>query len=127
LEARANQYKEVLPLCEQIFRLRIGIDELLAFHTAVCEKAEMYKLSKDRAAYRLIEDIRDSDKLGGMKKQLNDISIQIFMMNQFLGRRNKAITSLLNMQCYGIGDDEIVRINEFLNSIRFNSAAKIQI
>jgi hypothetical protein len=117
----------VLPLCEQIFRLRIGIDELLAFHTAVCEKAEMYKLSKDRAAYRLIEDIRDSDKLGGMKKQLNDISIQIFMMNQFLGRRNKAITSLLNMQCYGIGDDEIVRINEFLNSIRFNSAAKIQI
>jgi hypothetical protein len=32
-------------LCEQIVRLPIGIGELLAFHTAVCEKAEMHNLS----------------------------------------------------------------------------------
>ena len=55
--------REVLPLCEQIVRFRIGIGELLAFHSAVCEKAEMHNLSRESAAYRVIEDIRDYVKL----------------------------------------------------------------
>src|SRR5438874_1251447 len=42
LEERVARCREVLPLCEQIVRFRIGIGELLAFHTAVCEKAEMH-------------------------------------------------------------------------------------
>jgi len=41
----------------------------------------MHKLSRESAAYRVIEDIGDYDKLGGLKKQLNNISMQIFMMN----------------------------------------------
>ncbi len=40
-EQRIAKCLEVLPLCEQIVRLRTGIGELLAFHTAVSEKAEM--------------------------------------------------------------------------------------
>jgi hypothetical protein len=127
LEARAAQCRYVLPMCEQIMRIGIGLPELLAFHTAVVNKSERDNLSREAAAYRVMEEIEDYNKSGGMKKQMNDISMQMFMMNQFLGRRNKAVTSLLNMQCYGIGDDEIVRIGEFLNSIRSNSAAKIQI
>ena len=94
-EYRASQYREVLPICEQIVRLRIGMEELLTFHTAVCEKAEMRNLSRESAAYCVIEDIRDYNKLTGMKKQLNDISMQIFMMNQISAHRNKAVTSLL--------------------------------
>src|SRR5437660_8818614 len=66
LEERMARCQSVLPLCEQIVRLRIGMGELLAFHTAVSEKAETYNLSIESAAYRVIEDIRDYDKLGGM-------------------------------------------------------------
>ena len=43
--------------------------ELLAFHTAVCEKTEMHNLSMESADYRVIEDIQYYDKLGGMKKE----------------------------------------------------------
>ena len=75
-EERIDRCREVLPLCEQIVRLRIGIGELLAFHTAVSEKAEMYNLSMESAAYRVIEDIQDYNKLGGMKKELSDLAMQ---------------------------------------------------
>ncbi|MGC2571370.1 MAG: hypothetical protein WA364_07655 [Candidatus Nitrosopolaris sp.] len=33
-------WKDVLSLAEQIIKFRIGMDELLAFHSAVYEKAE---------------------------------------------------------------------------------------
>ena len=65
--------QSVLPLAEQIIRLRIGIGELLAFHTAVSENAEKHNLPMDAAAYRVIEDIREYQKLGGMKKQQSDV------------------------------------------------------
>ena len=75
-------------MCEQIVGLRIGIGELLAFDTAVWEKAEKHKLSRESAAYRVIEDILYYNKLGGMKKQLNDISMQIFIMINSWGAKN---------------------------------------
>ncbi|MFY9795025.1 MAG: hypothetical protein WAJ93_04990, partial [Candidatus Nitrosopolaris sp.] len=34
----------MLPLAEQIMRLEVGIGELLAFHSAVCEKADIEKI-----------------------------------------------------------------------------------
>src|SRR6266487_301068 len=109
-EERMARCREVLPLCEQIVRFRIGIGELLAFHTAVSEKAEMHNLSMERAAYRVIEDIRDYEQLGGMKKQQSDVSMQIYALNQFLGLQNKAIMALMRLQAYGITDDEILNM-----------------
>ncbi len=118
-ESRIARYKEVLPMCEQIVCLRICIEELLAFHTAVCEKSEMLNISRESAAYRVIEDIRDYEKLGGTKKQLNDISMQIFMMNQILGRKNYAVNAMMELQSVGVTDKEILNIHEFLNAARY--------
>jgi hypothetical protein len=48
----------VLPLAEQIMWLKIGIGELLAFHSAVFEKADVERIPSDSAAYKVMEDIR---------------------------------------------------------------------
>ena len=40
-EAKLATVKDVLPLAEQITHLKMGIGELLAFHSAVYEKADM--------------------------------------------------------------------------------------
>ena len=107
--------QSVLPLCEQIIRLQIGIGELLAFHTAVSEKAQMHNLPMDAAAYHVIEDIQDYNRLAGMKKELNNTSMQVYTVNQICAPRNKAITTLLKLQAFGITDDEILNVYEFLN------------
>jgi len=86
----------------------------------------MHNLSKESAAYRVIEDIRDYDKLGGMKKQQSDVAIQIYAMNQFSTRQNKAIMALIRLNAYGITDDEILNMCEFLNRARLEAAATIR-
>jgi hypothetical protein len=72
-----------LAVCEQIIRPRFGLGELLAFHTVVSERAEMQNLSMVSAAYRVIEDIQYYTKLGGMKKELYNTSMRVFIMSQF--------------------------------------------
>jgi hypothetical protein len=100
-EERIAICREVLPLAEQIIRLRIGSGELLAFHTAVCEKAEMHNLSMESAAYRVIEDIQYYNKLGGMKKELSELATKVFVMNQLSARQNNAVMALIKLQSQG--------------------------
>jgi hypothetical protein len=107
----------VLPLAEQISRLPIGIGELLAFHTVVSEMAEMNKLSMESAAYHVIEDIQYYDKLSGVKKELSDASTKVFVLNHFLGRQNKAVMSLFNLQSHGVTEDQILYLHSILQKI----------
>ena len=114
LEERVARCQGVLPLTEQISRLPIGIGELLAFHTAVSETAEMNNLSMECAAYRVIEDIQYYNKLGGIKKQLCDATTKVFVMNQFLVRQNKAVMALFNLQSHGVTENQILYLHNIL-------------
>jgi hypothetical protein len=110
-EERIARCREVLPLSEQFVWLGIGIGELLAFHTGVSEKAEMYNLSMESAAYRVIEDIQYYNRLGGMKKELSYVSTKVFAMNQLSGRQNNAVMALIRLQSQGVTEDQILRLH----------------
>jgi hypothetical protein len=45
----------------------IGVDELQVFSVAVYEKAERYNMSISAAAYRVIEDIENYNRIGGIR------------------------------------------------------------
>jgi hypothetical protein len=98
-------------LCEQIVRLRIGLGEILAFHTAVCEKAEMYNLSMESASYRVIEDIQYYNKLGGMKKELSNVATKVLVMNQLSARQSNAVMALIKLQSNGVTEDQILSLS----------------
>ena len=68
LEERIRKVKDVMPLAEQLIQFRIGIGEILAFHSVVYEKAETEKIPLDAGAYRIAEDIRYYRQLGGLKQ-----------------------------------------------------------
>lgn len=125
-ESRMARCQEVLPMSEQIVRLGIGIPELLALHTAVLKKADMENLPMGTAAYRVMEDIEDYNKLGRMKKQLSDVGMQIFTMNQISARQNKAVIALARLQTFGVAEDDILDVSEFLNSARLENASRIR-
>jgi hypothetical protein len=92
LEHRIRKVKDLLPLGEQLSRLNIGIGELLAFHFAVHEKADMEKIPLDAAAYRTAEDIRYYRQLGG---QEHDKAIQqICMFNAITSNVTQAFLSI---------------------------------
>jgi hypothetical protein len=121
-EERIARCREVLPLSEQSVRLRIGMSELLAFHTAVCEKAEMHDLSMESAAYRVIEDIQYYNKLGGTKKELSDLAIKVFVMNQLFARQNNAVMALIKLQSNGVTEDQILSLSREQSRGDYNNA-----
>ena len=81
LEDRIIKVKDALPLAEQIMRLKVGIGELLAFHSAVYKKADMERIPPDTAAYKVVEEIRKYSQLGGLKKEQDRLQQQIYIFN----------------------------------------------
>jgi len=126
LEKRMSGDRQVIPLLQRIRCMGIGIDKLQVFGVAVDEKAEIYNMSISAAAYRVIEDIENYNRVGGLKKEISRLAMEIYTMNQICAPRNKAITSLLKLQSYGISDQEVLNVYEYLNRTRSESAATIQ-
>jgi hypothetical protein len=125
LEARTTRYREVLPMCVQIMRLGIGFSEMVAFHTAVIKRADSGNIPKESAAYRVMEEIENYERIGGLKNEISKLVMQKFTIDQICEQRNKAITSLIKLQSYGVADEEIFDIHEFLNRVRLDSAIGI--
>jgi DNA-binding ferritin-like protein len=126
LEKRMAADRQVLPLLQGIRSMGIGIDQLLPFSLLVNEKAQTNNLPISTAAYRVIDDIENYGRIGGLKKEISRLAVQIYGMNEICAPRNKAITSLLKLQGYGISDQEVLNVYEYLNRTRSESAATIQ-
>jgi hypothetical protein len=54
--------------------MNIDISELLALDTAA--KAHVHRLPLYVAAFRLFRDIRDHNKIGGLKKELSELYLR---------------------------------------------------
>ncbi|MFL6421250.1 MAG: hypothetical protein ACJ71P_17845, partial [Nitrososphaeraceae archaeon] len=60
---------------------------------------------------RILNDINDYDKIGGLKKELSMLSQQIFIVNGICANQNKAMMAILNLQSRGITEDRILQLN----------------
>jgi len=70
LAKRMDKHKEILPLAEIIGAMRINTAGLLALDKAVNDTADQYNLPVYTAAFRVINDIKGYNRLGGLKKQV---------------------------------------------------------
>jgi hypothetical protein len=115
LRARLEEVKDTLPLAEQLLQYGIGFSEVLAFLSAVDEKADMESTSRGAAAYKVIEEIRDYSQLGGLKKEQDRLQQQIFMSNMIMTTRQQALISLVRLQALGVTDMEIKNIARLMD------------
>jgi hypothetical protein len=74
----------------------------------------------------VLKDIDDYNIIGGMKNEISYLAMQRYAINQMSAPRDKAISSLLKLQNFGITDDEILNVFEFFNRARFESAPTIR-
>jgi len=75
LEKRMSGDRQVIPLLQRIRSMGIGIDKLLPFSLAVNEKARTCNLPISAAAYRVIEDIENYNRIGGMNKEITRLAL----------------------------------------------------
>jgi hypothetical protein len=114
LSGQVKKCNNVLPLAQKIRAMNIDIQQLLVFETAVNQLAKQYNLPPSVAALRLFNEIRDYDKIGGLKKELSRLSQQIFVVNGVWANQNKAMMAMINLQSRGITQDRILQLNNLL-------------
>ena len=90
LEKRMVEYRKVLPLLQRIQCMRIGVDKLLVFSVAVNEKAETYNMLISATVYRVIDDIENYNRIGGLKKEISRLAVQIYGMNRICATRKQS-------------------------------------
>ena len=118
-EVLSEQVKEcnnVLPLAQKMVAMNIDIKQLLLFDTAVNQIAKQYNLPLSVAALRLFNDIRDYNKIRGLKKELDKLLTQVFAIKECCFRQNKSIMAMLNLQSRGISEERILYLNNLLEN-----------
>ena len=121
LAKRIDRHKDTLPLAERIVAMRINTAGLLALEAAVNDLAEMYNLPIYTAAFRVMNDIKDYNKLGGLKKQLAALYAQVYTVKEVCSHQNQAMVALVKLKSYGITEDDILNLNNYLERNRMNN------
>ncbi|MDQ6668346.1 MAG: hypothetical protein M3Y53_09000 [Thermoproteota archaeon] len=73
------------------------IDKLLPFSIAVNEIPQTYNLPTSAAAYRVIDDIENYNRIDG-RKEICRLATEIYGINEMSAPRNKAILCLLRLR-----------------------------
>ena len=114
------KYKETIPLAQLIWDLHIGSSELISFKVAVNEAVETYGLTPSAAALDVINLIIDHNKKGQLKRELSELTFQIYAIKEALSRNSHAIMALMNLRGHGITEDQIISLNKFLENNGYN-------
>jgi hypothetical protein len=122
---QAAKYKEIIPLAQLIYDMRIDKSELISFKVAVNQAAEMYRLTTSAAALRVINVITDYNKKGQLKRELSELSFQKYAINEFCSCNGQAIRAFLNLKGYGVTEDRILQLNSFLEDNGYKDMKRI--
>ncbi|MGA9169004.1 MAG: hypothetical protein WBZ20_02525 [Nitrososphaeraceae archaeon] len=90
------------------------------YFSAVGETVEQYNLPIYTAAFRVINDIKDYSKLGGLKKQLAALCAQVHAVKEVCSHQNQAMVALVKLKSYGIIEDHILNLNNFFERNKIN-------
>jgi hypothetical protein len=123
LSEQVKGCNNILPLAQKILALNIDINQLLVFDTAVNQIAKEYGLPPSVAAFRLIRDIKDYNKIGGVKKELSTLCQQVFVVNGIWANQNKAMMAMINLQSRGITEDRILQLNNLLDNNGYKASS----
>jgi hypothetical protein len=114
LSKQADKYKGILPLAQIIWDLHIGKNELISFKIAVCEAAETYGFPRSTAAVYVLNNLRDYNKKGQLKKELSSLYLQKYALVQACERQSQGLIALANLKSHGITEDRLLQLNNLL-------------
>ena len=97
-----------------------GKNELISFKIVINEVAETYGITPSAAALRVTNIISDYNKKGQLERELSELSLQKYAINEFCSSRSKAIHAVMNLRNHGITEQHIISLNNFLANNEYN-------
>ena len=74
---------------------------------------------------RLIDDIKNYERLGGLEKELERLSLQKFVITQACTRQNQALLALAKLKIHGITEDRLIQLNNFIENTEYKASSYI--
>ena len=96
--------------------LHISSSELISFKVAVNKAAEIYGLTRSAAALSVVNITSDHNKIGQLKQELFNLSLQKCAINEFLSSHSQAIRALASLRNNGISEDRLIQLNDILEN-----------
>ncbi len=123
LSKKGAKYKEIIPLANIILDLHISRSELISFKVAINETAITYGLTPTSAALDVINLTKDHSKKGQLKRELSELSLQKYAIERFCSSHSQVINALANLRSHGITDEQIILLNNFLESNGYKTSS----
>jgi hypothetical protein len=98
LSKKEAKYKDVIPFTEEIVAFGIGIQELIGLEVAIKEAAKMYNLPFFHSALQLIDDIKTCNKINGLGRELDRLSLQKYAIDQACSRQSQSLINLAKLK-----------------------------
>ena len=103
--------------------MHIGKNELMSFKIAVNEAAETYGFPRSTAAIYVLNNLRDYNKKGQLKKELSSLYLQKHTIEQLCSGQSQVIMAIMNLKSHGITEDQIISLNNFLESNGYKTSS----
>ena len=123
LAKQTAKYRQMIPLAQLIYDMRIDRSELISFKIAVNEAVETYGLTPSAAALRVINVVSDYNKKGQLKNELSELSFQKYAINEFCSNRSQVITALINLKNRGITEERLIQLNNFVENNGYKTSS----
>jgi hypothetical protein len=72
---------------------------------------------------RLFNEIRDYNKIGGLKKERDKLLTQVFAVKEWFFRQNKSMMAMLNLQSRGLTEEQIISLNNFVENNGYKASS----
>ncbi len=83
--------------------------------SAINEKAVAENIDLKTAAYNLAQDLRDYGQLGSLNRAIELVKQQLTVLDIFVGNKQQALTSLMNLQSAGFSEKDIMELMGIVN------------
>ena len=82
-------------------------------------KSQAQGIPPDKAAYKVVEEIKQYSELGGLIKQQEQVRQQTCMINILTAHRNEAIMALYRLQLQGVTEEKILELDRQVQQLNW--------
>jgi len=114
-EPKLFEVKDLIPSARQLKEMGIEFSHAIAWINVIREYASKKMIDERTAAWRLAEDLKNWQELGGLENAIQNAKNQLALLNMTLEDQKAAISTLVNLQKMGMSEIEISRLVKLVN------------
>jgi hypothetical protein len=114
-EAKLSEVKDLISSAGELKSMGIEFTHAIAWINVIREYASKKMVDERTAVWRLAEDLKNWQELGGMENAIQNAKNQLALLNMTLEDQKAAIATLVNLQRMGMSEIEISRLVKLVN------------